>query len=585
MRPEILLWLGALIALLVFLALEPLGQFALFGSDTGEYYRLTATLVTTGHIPRGIHYLGWGTAYPDFPGIFLLTGAGAGALGLSTFTALTVLLPVVVTLSVLPLFLLFRRIYPHDTVALLGAAFASVAMPRMFSLAHPAPLALGDFLCVAALWMFVEGRRDLRWYLPLGLTSAALIVTHHLSTYFFVISALLGLLLLELWRPRLWSRRFPTREFAFLGALVTGTFVYWFFAAKSFVNLVIVPGLGNLPGTSFAALESLALLTLLAAAALLRYRRGRRPLHRWVRLPSDRSLVRDLVIIAVVVFGAVSLLLLVPLPGTTQMTNPATILWFTPLLGFGLLAAGSRRTPTLARLGPFTLTWLGALGISALATLVAGGLAPQISGFINAIPPSRHVEYLLIPVGLLVAIGAGRLVARAGDRAGRRAMVAASVGLVVLIAANAAIVYPPQADFGGFQEGLTHGDATLWMWVGLGAPPTWVVATDHRLSSMIFGFDGNPATWDSTPALFNGANWTAALSELRASDAPHTLRPIDLVAVDSVMYTGVALNPSAIAQPLSTAAQHWFTQLPFVPLYRNGLEVVYLVVLSSAPSA
>ncbi|MHB1932256.1 MAG: hypothetical protein ACYCPV_04630, partial [Thermoplasmata archaeon] len=429
------------------------------------------------------------------------------------------------------------------------------------------------------------GRRDLRWYLPLGLTSAALIVTHHLSTYFFVLSALLGLLLLELWRPRLWSRRFPTREFAFLGALVTGTFVYWFFAAKSFVNLVIVPGLGHLPGTSFAALESLALLTLLAAAALLRYRRGRRPLHRWVRLPSDRSLVRDLVIIAVVVFGAVSLLLLVPLPGTTQMTNPATILWFTPLLGLGLLAAGSRRTPTLSRLGPFTLTWLGALGISALATLVAGGLAPQISGFINAIPPSRHVEYLLIPVGLLVAIGAGRLVARAGDRAGRRAMVAASVGLVVLIAANAAIVYPPQADFGGFQEGLTHGDATLWMWVGLGAPPTWVVATDHRLSSMIFGFDGNPATWDSTPALFNGANWTAALNELRASDAPHTLRPIDLVAVDSVMYTGVALNPSAIAQPLSTAAQHWFTQLPFVPLYRNGLEVVYLVVLSSAPSA
>ncbi len=584
MRPEILFWLAALVALLLFLALEPLGQFALFGSDTGEYYRLTAALVTTGHLPRGINYLGWGTAYPDFPGIFLLSGAGAGALGLSTFTALTVLLPAIVTLSVLPLFLLFRRIYPHDTVALLGAAFASVAMPRMFSMAHPAPLALGDFLCVAALWMFVEGRRDGRWYLPLGLTSAALIVTHHLSTYFLVVSALLGLLLLELWRPRLWSHRFPAREFAFLGALVTGTFLYWFFAAKSFVALVIVPGLGGLPETSFAALELLALLVLIAAAALIRYRRGRLFLRRWVRLPTDRSLVRDLGIIAVAVFGAVSLLLLVPLPGTTQMTQPTTILWFTPLLGLGLLAAGSRRTPTLARLGPFALTWLGALGISALAALVAGGLAPQVSGFISAIPPSRHVEYILIPVGLLVAIGAGRLVARAGDRAGRRALVAASVALVVLVAANAAIVYPPQADFGGFQEGLTHGDATLWMWVGIGVPSTFVVASDHRLSSMIFGFDGNPATWDSTPALFTGSNWTAAEAELYGSDAPHTLRPIDIVAVDAVMYTGVALNPSAIALPLSPSAQHWFTEMPFVPLYRNGLDVVYLVVLSGSPS-
>ena len=60
----------------------------------------------------------------------------------------------------LPLFLLFRRLYPHDAVALLAAAIASIAMPRLFSIAHAAPVALGDFLGVAALWMFVESRRD-----------------------------------------------------------------------------------------------------------------------------------------------------------------------------------------------------------------------------------------------------------------------------------------------------------------------------------------------------------------------------------------------------------------------------------------
>jgi len=152
---------------------------------------------------------------------------------------------------------------------------------------------------------------------------------------------------------------------------------------------------------------------------------------------------------------------------------------------------------------------------------------------------------------------------------------------VVLLAANAAIVYPPQASFGGFQEGLTHGDATLWMWVGVGLPASYVVASDHRLSSMIFGFDGNLATWDSTPALFTGSNWSLAFAELQGSDAPHTLRPIDAVAVDSVMYGGVALNPSGIALPLSPAAQHWFTGLPFIPLYVNGQDVVYLVAVSA----
>ena len=240
-RPETAFFLLGLALVLVFLALEPYLSYAVFGSDSGEYYRLTFDLLTTGHVPLGAAYGGWGTAYPDFPGIFVLAGAGAGAMGLDPFTALTVILPVVAVLSVFPLFLLFRRLYPHDTVALLAAGLASVAMPRMFSLAHPAPLALGDFLVVAALWMLLESRRDARWYLPLALTSGALIVTHHLSTYFFGVSALGGLLFLELWRPGLWSRRFPTRELAYLGGFLTATFVFWFFGTTSFVAKVVLP--------------------------------------------------------------------------------------------------------------------------------------------------------------------------------------------------------------------------------------------------------------------------------------------------------------------------------------------------------
>lgn len=208
LRPETLLLLSGLALLLVFLALEPYFSYAVFGSDTGEYYRLTVDLVTTGSLPHGAAYAGWGSAYPDFPGIYLIAGGGAGALGIDPFSALSILIPVIAVLSVFPLFLLFRRLYPHDTVALLAAAVSSVAMPRLFSIAHPAPLALGDFLCVGALWMLVESRRDVRWYVPLSLVGGALILTHHLSSYFFVVSALGGVFLLEMWRPGLWSRRF-----------------------------------------------------------------------------------------------------------------------------------------------------------------------------------------------------------------------------------------------------------------------------------------------------------------------------------------------------------------------------------------
>ncbi|MGA8605121.1 MAG: hypothetical protein WB788_08720 [Thermoplasmata archaeon] len=588
-RPETLLLLAGLALLLVFLALEPYLSYAVFGSDTGEYYRLTVDLVSTGSLPHGAAYAGWGSAYPDFPGIYLLAGGGAGALGVDPFSALTILIPAIAVLSVFPLFLLFRRLYPHDTVALLAAAISSLVMPRLFSIAHPAPLALGDFLCVGALWMLVESRRDVRWYLPLSLTGGALILTHHLSSYFFAVSALGSIFLLEMWRPGLWSRRFPTRELAFVGVFFTGTFAFWFYGTTTFVAKVLDFALGNRPYIGFALFEALGVVAVLLAGLLIRWRRARpRSTRTWVRLPTDRSMLRDAIVLCVIIFGAIGVLVFAPVPGTTQVTTPAAILWFSPVLALGIACAGSRRVLSPSRSGPFALAWVGALGVSAASMIALSLVAPAFpespaAGISSTLSPYRHVEYLFIPVGLLIAVALARLVSRAGDRAGRRAFVAACVGVVVLLSANAAIVYPPQNDFGGFEEGLTHGDAALWMWVGIAAPPTWTVATDHRLSSMIFGFDGNPATWTTTSALFTGKNWSQAAAELRSSGTPYTNRSIVLVAVDSVMYSGVALDPSAPATPLSSSAIAWFGQLPFIPLYENGQEVVYMVDSSFLP--
>lgn len=574
MNRATVLWLGALVLLLVFLALEPLGTFPIFGSDTGEYYRLTADLVTTGHLPL-TSYPGWGYGYQDFPGIYVVAAGVAGAAGTDPLTALQVAVPVLAVLSAVPLFLLFRRLVPNDLVALLGAGLSTVAMPRMFSLAHPAPLALGDLFVVAALWMFVEGRRDARWYFPLVLTGTALIVTHHLSTYFFLVTALGSLLVLELAFPGRWSRRFPTRELAVVGALAVLALSYWLVYAQAFKEHVLGAPFDALSPAATAVLVAAPVPLVLLIGLLLRWRRAR-ALRRpragpGPRLPTDRAVVRDFAIIGGGVAAGATVLLVVPLPGTGQVTAPGGILWFVPLILMIAGAAGSRRLVFFNRLGPFTLTWVAAVGISALVAL---GTSDAV------ISPARHAEYLLLPLGLLAALALGRMVARWGDVGGRRATAAGATALVLLLAANAAIVYPPPADFGGFQEGLTNADAAMWLWAGVGLPAGAVVASDHRLSSMVFGFDGDPATWGSTPRLFTGwpSDWPAVASELNGSFAPHgALRPIDAVMVDGVMYGGVALDPSQLAQPLSPAALAWLSGAPFVPIYESGPQVVYWV--------
>jgi len=578
-----LLWLASLALALVFLALQPLQTFAIFGSDTGEYFRLTSDVVTTGHVPLA-GYTGWGFAYQDFPGIFLISGATSQATGVDPLSSLITVVPVLSVLSVLPLFLLFRRLYPNDTIAILGAGFATVAMPRLFSLAHPAPLALGDLLVVAGLWMFVEGRRDARWYLPLALSSAALIVTHHLSSYFLLVGVVGGLVLFELWRPGRWSQRFPMRELVFALAFTLGLLAYWFEYATAF-RQIILQGLPNTPWINLGSLAAAVVLAFVGIGVLLRYRRHHARPHaeRIVRLPTDRAVARDfLVLLAGVSIGAAALILH-PLPGTDQRTTAMTFLWFVPLIAAIALAAGARRPLLFQRPGPFVLTWLGAIGLSAALAIVA---TLAISTNNTLISPERHAEYLLIPIGLLTAIGVGRLVARLQDRAGRAGAIAGGLAVVLLLASNAAIAYPPQTLFGGFQEGLTPQDAALWMWIGIATPPTVTVASDHRLSSMIFGFDGNNATWDTTPALFTGDDRKAALAELNSSDAPHTNRAVNLVAVDAAMQNGVALNPADLAPPMSPQAEAWLADgPPFIAIYENGAQWAYWVLDPSAPAA
>lgn len=563
-------WLLATACVLVFLALEPLLSFSLFGSDTGEYYVLTATLVSTGHFAAQYPvYQGWGTGYPDFPGMFALAAAVSGSLGVGVLSSLLYTVPILGALSVFPVFLLFRKLFQHDLVALLGAAFAGVAMPRMYILAHPAPQALGDLFVVAALWMYVEGRKDRRWYLPLALTSGALIVTHHLSSYFFLLAALGGLFLLEMWRPGAWARRFPTRELAFGAAFGVGMLLYWFYYAPGFLTVSLgVSFLAAIPPPAliFGAVVVIALL-----GWLIHLRRSRAPSRGGhARFPSDRSVRWEILLIGFGTVAGLAVLLVLPLPPGNQHITAGELLYFAPYYVPLALCAGTRRLLSLSRVGSFAIAWVGVLALSVVVALAI----PQIG---TVLIPGRHVEFVAIPLALLLAVGLGRWIARAQDRTGRRALVAGGCVALLLLAANAAIVYPPPADFGGFQEGLTFSDQALWLWAGIGLTNHPAVASDHRLSSMLFGFDGLAATWSSTPDLFNGNRWADAATELHGSRAPNQVRIIDAVAVDATMHAGVALNPANLAEPLSPQAAAWLEAPPFIPLYESGPQVIYWV--------
>ncbi len=593
----VLLLLASVTLLVIFLSLDPLLTFGAWGSDSGEYASLTSALLTH-HAFQLSGYTGWGFGYPYFPGLFEVGAAVSAATGADPLLSLELAVPTLGALGVMPLFLLFRRILPSDGVALLGAALSGVAAPRLLVLSHAAPVTLGDLLWIASLWAFVEQRKDPRWWGVLALTAPALILTHHLSSYFFLLTGLGLLVGLELYAPRRWTRRFPLPEFVFLGAFAIGLLTFWSqYALPFWSTIVLKQGLLSSPGT----LVTGVVVGMLLFALLVRWRRvrsdralasGRRASEKalWsLKFPTRSHVARDGLLLSALIVVPLSVLMVVPLPGTQDVAPPLLLLWYAPMIAYIPLTSGTRGVLPASRLGPGLHALIVAVGLSAIFSIVSAS---------TAIPLNRHTEYLIPPLALITALGITRGLSALRDLRSVHSKVpyfAALASVVLLVAASGATAYPPPTLLEGFQEGFTPADLSESTWMAVSLPAGAHLASDHRLSDLYF-YDsgGSPATWDNASCLFIGTDSYCAYAELQSSFLPEPPPPqghgppagkIYAVAVDETMRTqGVALDPSQPAVPMSGAAQDRFAGPGFVELYSAGGQTVWWVVLSEVPS-
>src|SRR5438445_356247 len=146
MRKSTVFGLTALVLGSVGVRLSPLWSFLYWGSDTGEYFAILRNLASTGHVST--IYDGWGVTYPYFPGMFFLQGGLAALSGLDLPTVLNLLVPILGAVSVVPMFLIARRVTGEDRVALFAAALLVGAIPHTYTTTHPAPATVGNLLAL-----------------------------------------------------------------------------------------------------------------------------------------------------------------------------------------------------------------------------------------------------------------------------------------------------------------------------------------------------------------------------------------------------------------------------------------------------
>ena len=159
---------------------------AAWGNDFGIYYGLTNSFIETKSIINS--YDGWGNSYQYFPVLYMITGITHWITGIQVFSLLPKIAPIFGGLTVFILYFIAYELFQDRFIALLSSILLSVATFHVYQTSHAAPLTIGHFFMLLSIYFFIKYRDNKKMFLPLILSTVLLILSHHFTTYFYLIS-------------------------------------------------------------------------------------------------------------------------------------------------------------------------------------------------------------------------------------------------------------------------------------------------------------------------------------------------------------------------------------------------------------
>lgn len=595
MKKWTLFALISIFMLAVILRLFQLLNFSVWGSDTGEYYYLTERLADSGQV--SFEYDGWGFGYPYFPAMFIILSGFANISGISVFEVLLFVIPIISGLSVILIYLITKRILKNfekgaakspkmtetttDMIALVAAAFLAVALPNVFITSHPMPGTLGEIIMLFCILLLLKSYENLKFAIPLILFTAVLIFTHHLSTLFLLFIVIFIIIF------RVFSRvpddvNRTKIDFGYITFLLTGMLIYWIFVAVPFKERVLENAIG-FPAEIGVVLAYGALIMLLVVIWARKY-------LKWEYIIKTRQLkvlvlrFTLFLICAFIIFAIVGSFGVL---GTNLEIEAIALFVLVPLVIFLAFSTFGHTFVRLNRDGMFVAGWVSACAILLCISVITES---------HEILAYRTFQYIFTPVAIFIGTGfvmffkciehnQGSEVLKyemASTTAKPRRVItpyktAAGVVIIILVLAGAALAYPPKGLLSGFQEGTNEPELEGCYWLRESVEDDAVVASDHRLSSMAFGFGGANATWENAPKTLQSENLDEIAGELNATKTPSGKKAINYVLLSQELKDGVTLAQWVTVEPMSDEAYDKFQTYPFYKVFDNGDVEIYLV--------
>lgn len=529
-------------------------EFNVWGPDTGENYYIASYFAGHGAMP--VPYYGFGRTYTEFPVAYQLVASIARLAGISTASTVALTMPFLASFAVFPVSGIAVVLTRRKFAGVLSALFYAASTVVIGHTSIMSSDTLGEVLLLFFIYFYIHSKRDLLMTALAFVTGLAMIPSYHLGTVFMLLYVYATLSYHSLFRRD--NSLELLKSMAFILVLTTLTWVYWITEAPVFLALFVLKNPHLTIEEAILAPYLLAFVIFIAGAFVR------------IRLPQQGAETRGLrpivVYLAILIGGAVVAVLAVlgvpsvPIyPSAYTLLNIPTVVC--TLLGFVALFPIMKREASGYPLG---------FAVSALVVLILIGVVTSI----NFLVPERVAEYVLLFIALFA--GGGMLAATELKGRGRRQLFALVLSLALVLAGGTATALVAVTTTPSKIGATPAPDLSADQWLGLNTPTGTTVASDHRLSSLVFGFADRNATWEKgSYPIFSAGNTAALLSNLNMTTTPSGNKPINYLMLDTYMVQGANFYPNQTAIPVSPAVLAELQGDDFILLYSNGFSSVY----------
>jgi hypothetical protein len=580
MKPRELLkswffWLCVITGIAIAVRSIPAWMNAAWGGDFGIYYGLTSRLVENQQLFN--QYNGWGGMYNFFPVLYVTSALGHWVTGINLLWLMPKIAPVFGGLSVLVFYFIVYEMTKRRDLALLSAMFLAVIPFHVYQTSHAAPLTMGHFFMMLSLYLFIKYTKQKKYLVLLLVSTVFLVMSHHLTTYFFLIS----LFSMVVFKSIYSDLKEMHREISYVIVASAFAFGYWIFVATPVFATFMNRGTA-LQSYAVVALFYVLFFGLLFGIAAVKKHRSSwvQKIQKWMTFNPAHARKRAILYFTaalVFVLSAEVVFLFVNFPGNGMRMKPLSMLYSLPMvlfIGFGCMGLEYLEQ---VKNRWFFQAWFCAILVSLLYSLVNVN---------TSLFPDRHVEYLTVPTCLFVAVGVlyffrkhevkipFSLTKQVSSPWVQGLFVVVVSGLVL---SNAVAVYPVYTSLDWMDESITDQtvNAIHWMKQNLDLNQT-VIATDLRLSKMLWA-EGINSTFEGTNATWTCPTWCDCVPEFEPKDN-HSL--VTHVLIDDVMRK-TSVNIRVLWSVYMTNDSYLkFQAEPFELVYRNvtvnqNLEVVH----------